>query len=132
VRERVASALAAVGCGGLERKAPHHLSAGQKRAVAIATVLAMQPDILVMDEPTSNLDPRSRRRLIERLASLDITKVVATHDLDLILELCPRTVMLDGGRVVADGPTAAIFGDDALLLAHGLERPLSRQRPTRS
>jgi cobalt/nickel transport system ATP-binding protein len=131
VRERVASALAAVGCGGLERKAPHHLSAGQKRAVAIATVLAMQPDILVMDEPTSNLDPRSRRRLIERLAALDITKVIATHDLDLILELCPRTVILDGGRVVADGSTDAIFADEPLLLAHGLELPPSQRKPPR-
>ena len=128
VRGRVEAALAAVGCSGLERKAPHHLSAGQKRAVAIATVLAMQPDILVMDEPSSNLDPRSRRKLIERLASLDITKVIATHDLDLILELCPRTVMIDAGRLVADGPTEALFEDEALLLAHGLERPLSRQR----
>ena len=127
VKGRVASALAAVGCSGLEPKAPHHLSAGQKRGVAIATVLAMQPDILVMDEPTSNLDPRSRRRLIERLRSLDITKVIATHDLDLILELCPRTVMIDAGRLVADGATEAIFGDEALLLAHGLEKPLSRQ-----
>ncbi len=127
VRERVASALAAVGCGGLERKAPHHLSAGQKRAVAIATVLAMRPDILVMDEPSSNLDPRSRRRLIERLRGLDITKVIATHDLDLILELCPRTVMMDGGRVVADGRTEELFEDEALLMAHGLEKPLSRQ-----
>lgn len=127
VHQRVAAALAAVGCSGLERKAPHHLSAGQKRGVAIATVLAMQPDILVMDEPSSNLDPRSRRRLIERLASLEITKVIATHDLDLILELCPRTVVLDGGRVVADGPTGQLFDDEPMLLAHGLERPLSRR-----
>jgi len=131
VRDRVASALATVGCGRLERKAPHHLSAGQKRAVAIATVLAMQPDILVMDEPSSNLDPRSRRRLIERLATLDITKVIATHDLDLILDLCPRTVVIDAGRIVADGPTEAIFADEPLLLAHGLERPLSLQARNR-
>jgi cobalt/nickel transport system ATP-binding protein len=127
VRARVEGALAAVGCTGLEHKAPHHLSGGEKRAVAIATALAMQPDILVMDEPSSNLDPRSRRQLIELLASLDITKIVASHDLDLVLELCPRTVVMDGGRTVADGPTEAIFGDEALLLAHGLERPLSRQ-----
>ena len=127
VAARVERALAAVGCQGLERKAPHHLSAGQKRAVAIATVLAMQPDILVMDEPTSDLDPRSRRKLIELLRSLDITKIIASHDLDLILDLCPRCVVLDAGRVAADGPTEALFGDDALLLAHGLERPLSRQ-----
>jgi cobalt/nickel transport system ATP-binding protein len=127
VAARVERALAAVGCQGLERKAPHHLSAGQKRAVAIATVLAMQPDILVMDEPSSDLDPRSRRKLIELLRSLDITKIIASHDLDLILDLCPRCVVLDAGRVAADGPTEALFGDDALLLAHGLERPLSRQ-----
>ena len=131
IRERVAASLAAVGCGGLEGKAPHHLSAGQKRAVAIATVLAMRPDILVMDEPSSNLDPRARRRLIERLASLEITKIIAGHDLDLILDLCPRTVVIDGGRIVADGPTAAIFEDEPLLLAHGLERPPSlRRKPT--
>jgi len=128
VRARVADALRAVGCGGLEAKAPHHLSGGQKRAVAIATVLAMEPDILVMDEPSSNLDPRSRRKLIDLLASLDITKIIASHDLDLILDLCPRTVVIDTGRVVADGPTEALFDDEALLLAHGLERPLSRQR----
>jgi len=132
VRARVAAALAVVGCEGLEHKAPHHLSAGQKRAAAIATVLAMRPDILVMDEPTSNLDPRSRRRLIERLATLDITKVIATHDLDMILDLCPRTVVMDAGRLVADGPTEAIFADEALLMAHGLERPLSRQGKLRS
>jgi len=127
VRGRVAAALAAVGCSGLEGKAPHHISAGQKRAAAIATVLAMRPDILVMDEPSSNLDPRSRRKLIALLGGLPITKIVASHDLDLILDLCPRCVVLDAGRVVADGPTEELFADDELLLAHGLERPLSRQ-----
>jgi len=128
VLARVAQALAAVGCQGLERKAPHHLSAGQKRSVAIATVLAMQPDILVMDEPTSDLDPRSRRKLIDLLRSLDITQIIASHDLDLILDLCPRCVVLDAGRVAADGPTDSLFRDDSLLLAHGLERPLSLQK----
>jgi cobalt/nickel transport system ATP-binding protein len=125
VEARVTEALAAVGLSGARRRAPHHLSAGEKRAVAIATVLAMRPRLLLFDEPTADLDPRARRGLIRLLATLPGPKVLALHDLELALELCPRAVVLDGGRVAADGPTRAILEDGALLAAHGLEPPLS-------
>ena len=109
----------------VRERPPYRLSAGEKRAVAIATVLAMTPDILVMDEPSSNLDPRARRRLIELLRSFEHTKVIATHDLELVVEVCSRVIVLDGGKVVADGATREILNDEALMLAHGLERPHS-------
>jgi cobalt/nickel transport system ATP-binding protein len=125
VEARVAEALAEVGASALRDRPPYRLSGGEKRSVAIATVLAMKPDILVMDEPSSNLDPRARRRLIELLRGFEHTKIVATHDLDLVLDLCARTLVLHGGMVAADGPTLDIFRDDALLDACGLERPLS-------
>jgi cobalt/nickel transport system ATP-binding protein len=123
LRERVAQALAAVGCAELADRAPHHLSGGERRRVAIATVLAMEPDLLVLDEPTSNLDPASRRELVAVLRSLPVTQLVVTHDLPLVLELCPRTVIIDGGRVVADGVTGALLSDTGLLAAHRLELP---------
>jgi len=91
--------------------------------VAIATVLAMSPDVLVMDEPSSNLDPRGRRRLIEQLRSFEHTRIIATHDLELVVEVCSRVVVLDGGSVVAEGPATTLLNDEALMLAHGLERP---------
>jgi cobalt/nickel transport system ATP-binding protein len=102
---------------------PHHLSFGQKRRVAIATVLATEPEVLVLDEPTANLDPAARRELTAVLASLDVTVVVVTHDLPYALELCPRSVVLDAGRVVADGPTADLLADADLLEAHRLYLP---------
>ncbi len=120
---RVARALERVGMTHVRERPPYRLSAGEKRAVAIATVLAMEPDILVMDEPSSHLDPRARRRLIELLRSFEHTRVIATHDLELVVEVCSRVIVLDGGRVVADGPTLDILSDEALMLAHGLERP---------
>ena len=107
----------------MRERPPHKLSAGEKRAVAIATVLAMSPELLVMDEPSSNLDPRGRRRLIELLRSFNHTKLIVSHDLELVVELCPRSIVLDGGVIVADGPTVELFSDEALMLAHGLERP---------
>jgi cobalt/nickel transport system ATP-binding protein len=122
---RVDEALAAVGMAGHRRRAPHHLSAGEKRAVAVATVLALRPRLLLLDEPTADLDPRARRGLIELLRALPGPKVLALHDLELALELATRCVILDGGRVVADGPPPALLGDRALLAAHGLEPPLS-------
>jgi cobalt/nickel transport system ATP-binding protein len=124
VRERAESALAAVGMGDFAARPPHRLSLGQKKRVAIASVLSMGTPLLALDEPSANLDPRSRRALITLLAALPLTILVATHDLGLVADLLPRAVLLDGGQVVADGPTADILGDAALLQAHGLE-PLS-------
>ncbi len=109
VEQRVEQALATVGALHLKMRPPYRLSGGEKRAVAIATVLAMSPDILVMDEPSSNLDPASRRALIEQLQAFEHTKVVASHDLDLVREVCRRTIVLVGGTVAADGPTAEVL-----------------------
>ncbi len=121
VRARVAQALTTVGIAGYADRVPYHLSAGEKKRAALATVLAMDPEILVLDEPTSGLDPRGRRSLINLLRSLPQTMLVATHDLNMVRELLPRTVVLDEGRVVADGATADILSDALLLAAHGLE-----------
>ncbi len=120
---RVAEALAAVGMSEHADRVPHHLSFGQRRRVAIATVLAMHPDVLVLDEPTSNLDPAGRRELGEILDDLDAALVVATHDLPFALQLCPRAVVLDDGVVVADGPTRDVLADAVLMAAHRLELP---------
>jgi cobalt/nickel transport system ATP-binding protein len=128
VTERVTEALQTVGCLHLRAKPPHHLSGGQKRAVAIATVIAMAPDILVMDEPSSNLDPKSRRYLIRLLNGFNHTKIIATHDLDFILEVCKRCLVIKEGRIVADGPVAGILTDKVLLEENNLELPLSLQK----
>ncbi|MCB8968000.1 MAG: ABC transporter ATP-binding protein [Ardenticatenaceae bacterium] len=123
VRARVARALAQVGMAGFEQRLSHHLSLGQKKRVAIATVLSMDPEILVLDEPSAGLDPRSRRALINLLRDLPQTMLVSTHDMMLVYELFPRTVIMDEGVVVADGATQELLHDAALLEAHGLERP---------
>lgn len=123
VERRVAAALERVGMAHLSKRPPYKLSAGEKRAVAIATVLSMSPDVLVMDEPTSNLDPRARRRLIELLRGFEHTRIIATHDLELVVEVCSRVLVMDAGRIVAEGPTAVLLNDEPLMLAHGLERP---------
>jgi cobalt/nickel transport system ATP-binding protein len=120
---RVRWALEQVGMAGYADRPPHHLSFGQRRRVAVATVLAMEPEILVLDEPTSNLDPASRRELSEILLRLDITLLMVTHDLPYALEICPRSVLLSDGLVVADGPTAEILADTELMRAHRLELP---------
>jgi cobalt/nickel transport system ATP-binding protein len=125
VEARATAALQRVGMEHLRQRPPYKLSAGEKRAVAIATVLAMTPDVLVMDEPSSNLDPRARRRLIELLRSFEHTRIIATHDLELVVEVCPRVIVLDHGLIVAQGATRAILNDEPLMLAHGLERPHS-------
>jgi len=127
VRSRVERALETVGMSHVAQRPPYRLSGGEKRAVAIATVLAMDPGILVMDEPGSNLDPCARRRLIDLLGTFTHTKIIATHDLDMAMELCARTIILSQGRVAADGPTASLLCDDAVLGPCGLERPLSLQ-----
>jgi cobalt/nickel transport system ATP-binding protein len=123
VQRRVQDALAAVGAASLAGRCTHRLSGGEKRAVALAGVLAMTPSVLVLDEPSAGLDPAGRRSLIELLRGLPLTRIVATHDLLLALELCPRVVMLHEGRVLADGPTQALFADEELLRRCHLELP---------
>jgi cobalt/nickel transport system ATP-binding protein len=123
VTARVRAALAAVRMSHVEDRAPHQLSLGQRRRVAIATVLAMRPRLLVLDEPSANLDPRARRELLEVLDSFDRTMLVVTHDLPFAARLCERAVILSGGRVAADGPCAEILADEELLAAHDLELP---------
>jgi cobalt/nickel transport system ATP-binding protein len=119
--------LTSFGVLGLKDRPPYRLSAGQKRRVAIATVLSMSPDILVMDEPTSGLDPQARRQLIEMLQTFKHSKIIATHDLDMVLDLCERTIILNEGRIQADGKTADIFQDEKLLTDCHLDKPLRLQ-----
>ncbi len=125
VHARVHEALAAVELEGYEARAPYHLSVGEKRRAALATVLAMRPQVLALDEPTANLDPRSRRRLIGLLRGLAGTLLLVGHDLDLILDVCDRTVLIDAGQVVEDGPSRAVLCNRGLLESHGLELPLA-------
>ncbi len=120
---RVMDALEKVGMAEFADRPPHHLSFGQRRRVAVATVLAMEPEILVLDEPSSNLDPASRRELADILRSLDVTVLMVTHDLPYAYELCPRSVVLSGGVMVADGATYDVLTDDDLMAAHRLELP---------
>jgi len=127
VEKRVEEALSQMDVSHLRDRPPFRLSGGEKRAVAIASVLSMSPDILVMDEPTTGLDPRARRLLIERLATFPHTRIIATHDLDLVLDLCRRTIVIHEGRVTADGPAADIFADEQLLAESHLEKPLRMQ-----
>ncbi len=127
VREKVRLALETVGMTHLMKRPPYKLSGGEKRSVAIATVLAMSPDVLVMDEPSSNLDPMARRRLIGLLKSFHHTKIIATHDLDMALEVCERTIVIHHGRLLADSGTVDLFSNEVLLSESGLEKPLSMQ-----
>lgn len=127
VHERVTSALERMDALHLKDRPPYKLSGGEKRTVAIAAVLSMSPDILVMDEPTTGLDPRARRLLIEQLSGFHHTKIIASHDLDLVLDLCPRTIVIHQGQVMADGPTLEIFDNGELLKNCHLEKPLRLQ-----
>jgi len=123
VRQRVENALDQVGMSQYAQRLSHHLSVGEKKRIAIATVLSMNPEILVLDEPSAGLDPRARRSLINLLREMDLTMLVSTHDMRLVEELFPRTVVMDGGQIVADGATEEILSDENLLETHGLEKP---------
>jgi len=125
VRRRVAEALERVGLTGLEERVPFHLSGGEKRRVALAGVLAMRPSILLLDEPSMYLDPRGRRELIHLLHALGGSRMIASHDLELILQTCGRVLLLDRGRIRADGPAQSVLADAALMETHGLEVPYS-------
>ncbi len=127
VTSRVGKALETVGVSQLSNRPPHRLSSGQKRRVAIASVLSMSPDILVMDEPSTGLDPQARTQLIGLLKTFKHTKIIATHDLDMVADLCERTIVMHNGQVSADGPTMEIFADEELLAASCLEKPLRMQ-----
>ena len=123
VTARVQKSLAQVGLAGFGHRSTHHLSHGEKRRVCLAGVLACEPAILALDEPTSDLDPRGRREFKALLRQIPATKLIATHDLELAVELCTRTIVLDRGEIVAGGPTIELLNDEALMLTHGLERP---------
>lgn len=127
VRKRVEKSLEAVGLLHLSHRPPYKLSGGEKRSVSIACVLSMEPDILLMDEPSSNLDPKSRRRLINILKEFKHTKIIATHDLDMVLDVCERTIVIGDGRVMADGKSEEILRDEELLDRCGLEKPFVLQ-----
>lgn len=120
VKQRVVNALEAVGLAGFEKRSSHHLSLGEKKRIALASVLSMRPEVLALDEPSSNLDPAAKWGLIKLLKSLDITKIIVSHDLELIGALCPRLVVMKQGRILADGVTAEIMADRDLLVAGGL------------
>lgn len=120
IRDRVREALDAVDLAGYEDRTPHHLSAGEKRRLAIATVISYEPDILILDEPTSNLDPRGRRQLVALLEKMPHARLIASHDLDFVRDTCERVLLIEGGRIRADGPTDAILDDTKLLEEHGL------------
>jgi len=123
VSARVKLSLAQVGLAGFEQRLTHHLSHGEKRRACLAGVLACEPAVLVLDEPTSDLDPRGRREFKALLREIPATKLIATHDLEMAVELCPRSIILDHGQIIADGRTVELLADEPLMLAHGLERP---------
>ena len=123
IDERVELALGQVGLAGYGTRMPFHLSGGEKKRAAIATVLSMRPSVLVLDEPSAGLDPRARRGLIGLLDELEQTILITTHDMHMVKEVFPRSIIMDGGVVVADAPTAEILADQELLETHGLELP---------
>jgi len=124
IRERVREALRQTGLEGYEERAPHHLSSGEKRRAALATVLSYAPDVLLLDEPSNDLDPRARKSLVRLLRASREARLIATHDLELVALICDRVLLMDRGRIVADGPAAELLCDREQLEAHGLELPL--------
>lgn len=128
-RALVGRTLELVGLQGFEDRSPHHLSGGEKQRVCLAGILACRPKILALDEPTSNLDPRGKRELKGYLKGIAVTKIIASHDLEMIVELCPRTIILDAGKIVTDGPTGELLNDEELMIRHGLEKPHSLFHP---
>lgn len=123
IESRVTAALDAVGASALRHASPYQLSGGQKKSVSIATVLSMDPSVLILDEPTSNLDPRARRQIIDLLRRFGHTSLIATHDMEMVLDLCGRTLVMRAGVIVADRDTESVFKDLPLLEACGLEQP---------
>jgi cobalt/nickel transport system ATP-binding protein len=123
VKDIVSQTLDTVGLKGFEKRSPHHLSGGEKQRVCLAGILSCNPTILALDEPTSDLDPRGKRELKALLKKISATKIIATHDLELVVELCSRTIIMDEGKIVADGPTVQLLSDEKFMLAHGLEKP---------
>lgn len=128
VENSVIEALQHVDMLGAKKRVSHHLSFGEKKRIALATVLSMKPSVMALDEPTSNLDPRGRREIIHTLTKFDKTKIIASHDLDMVFELCNRTIILDKGKLAADGPTKEILSDKTLLEKHNLLLPFCLQR----
>jgi energy-coupling factor transporter ATP-binding protein EcfA2 len=133
VHRKVHEALARVELEKFEERSPQHLSGGEKQRVCLAGVLACGPDVLVLDEPTSELDPRGERELVSLLRSLTAAKIIATHDLELVVKLCRRAILIDGGRIVKDGPAIDLLSDERLMIDHGLEKPhiLQHRHPHR-
>ena len=127
IKAIVEASLGKVGLNGFGERSPQHLSEGEKQRVCLAGVLACQPDVLALDEPTNNLDSRGKRKLKEVLKSIPASKIIASHDLEMILELCSRTIVLDGGLIIASGPTEELLANEPLMIAHGLEKPHSLQ-----
>ncbi len=125
VKKRVISALDSVNCRAFIDKPPHHLSGGQKRLVALATLLSMQPEIMLLDEPTSNLDLKNRRNIINILSSLQKTLVIASHDLEFLLEICSRLIIINNGKIIVDGPIVDVLSNEELMKAHNMEKPHS-------
>lgn len=124
VKKKVRMALERVNMSGYEKRAPHHMSLGEKKRISIATVLSMDPEILILDEPTSNVDPCARRNLIELLNRLDITKIMATHDIEMVSETCDRAIVMSEGKITAEGKIEEVLTDSKLLESHGLEAPI--------
>jgi cobalt/nickel transport system ATP-binding protein len=125
VDRRSLAALSAVGCGHLAERPSHHLSGGEKRLVAIATILSMDPQILLLDEPVSNLDGRNRRKVIEIINKIDTSLFIASHDMEFLLETCERVILMDGGGIILDGAIRDVLADEEVLSRHGIEKPHS-------